>query len=348
MSQFVLFTGPALFAEILEWCLLGSLVVQIYIFHISFPNERRWIKTLVYGLFTVDLAQSAFSTYWAWTVLVSGWGDSTIFTAYTWPSCAVLITIGITSMTVQLFFAWRIWMLKRRSKIIRYMSLFIALLSLSQGLSAISSGIHSFFLTSLSDLSQIAPEITLWLIGSVICDFLIAATMTTILLRARTVSTNQRTESLCTTLILHAIETGTVTCVIACLEFSFSLTLINTFVPTITAAMLGKLYTNVLLANLNGRLRHRRWGDFNPTLDGLTAKFGGQDNTTNTEPINFRNKPPTDGTLPEIKDDKAPSLVSVVPYLSVLRCRVQQEAESLFADVDGITGQGSIPQIRLQ
>ncbi|KAF8637256.1 hypothetical protein AX17_002950, partial [Amanita inopinata Kibby_2008] len=217
-SQSLFFTGPAFFGTILNWCLLGALTVQIYVFHTSFPNERRWIRTLVCGLFIVDLAQTAFATHWAWSVLISRQGNEVAFAAYTWSACTTPITSAITSLTVQLFFAWRIWMLKGCSKVNLCASVAIALVSLVQGLSAIVNGIHFFFVRSLADTPRFIPAVIVWLAGSCLCDFLIAATLTITLLHARVTSTSRRTESLCTSLMLHAIETGTPTFVVACAE----------------------------------------------------------------------------------------------------------------------------------
>lgn len=231
------------------------------IFQISFPKERWSLKAIVYGLFIIDTAQTFFFTHYAWHVLVKGWGDPEVLAGFTWSSCTIPIVDGVVSIIAQTFFAWRIWMFRKYFKPATYISVAVIVVALMQGLSAIVNGIRYFFVTNISEIARFNSGVTVWLAGSFVCDLIIAVAMILILLRVRTKSFSENTLSLCTSLIVHVVETGTVTVLTACLELILFLTMPDNLLHLIPGVILSKVYSNAVLANLNGRLRHNRWGD---------------------------------------------------------------------------------------
>ncbi|PFH47414.1 hypothetical protein AMATHDRAFT_6758 [Amanita thiersii Skay4041] len=256
-------TGPVLVGAIINWALLGTLWLQIYLYAISFPNDRWWTKTLVYTVFVLDLTQTACATDWAWTMLFSTWGDPSVFLLTSWSIFITPITAGLVTIFVQIFFAWRIWRLRNNSIFVRGISVLIVLVSLMQGISAITIGgiLAVGSRNLLAEMDVITKPVEVWLIGSFICDLLIASTMIAILLEAKQALSFKRTESIITGLIVHTVETGAVTVVTACVEVVLFLLHKDNYlhlVPTKSAVILGKVYSNVLLANLNGRMRSRR------------------------------------------------------------------------------------------
>jgi hypothetical protein len=82
-------------------------------YHISFPHDKPSIKCLVYFLFITDTVQTALTTHNAWHFLARGWGDPSVLERPGWSWIAVPLLSGIVSGSVQLFFAWRIWVLSR-------------------------------------------------------------------------------------------------------------------------------------------------------------------------------------------------------------------------------------------
>jgi len=163
-------------------------------------------------------------------------------------------------------------MFRKYFKAAGWVSVIILLVSLMQGLSAIVNGIRYFFVTDISQIAKFNSGVTVWLAGSFADDLIIAVAMIIILLRVRTKSFSENTLSLCTSLIVHVVETGTVTVVTAALELILFLTMPNNLLHLIPGVILSKVYSNAVLANLNGRLRHNRWGDGPATTSPSTGR----------------------------------------------------------------------------
>jgi len=132
----------------------------------------------------------------------------------------------------------------------------IVLVALMQSLSAIIVAIR--FAIASADVAVI-PDFTagveVWLIGSFVCDILIAGTMITIFTLARRESQRPQTETLLTILIVNTVETGAITVVTAGVDLTLFLLFQENFLHQVPAFILGKLYSNVVLAILNSRQR---------------------------------------------------------------------------------------------
>jgi hypothetical protein len=87
---------------------------------------------------------------------------------------------------------------------------------------------------------------------------------------ARSKSPFKRTETVVTKLIVHAVQTAAVTAIASLIWLILYTTMPNNFVSLTTVFMIGKLYSNALLANLNARSR----------------ESGGTSRETGTHPVN--------------------------------------------------------------
>ncbi|KJA26210.1 hypothetical protein HYPSUDRAFT_36463 [Hypholoma sublateritium FD-334 SS-4] len=164
---------------------------------------------------------------------------------------------GLVSAIVQLFFAWRIWVLKPDSIVAHCLSMLVVVVALLQSSSAFAGGIKFALASNIEQFAALTPVVKIWLSGSFVCDILIAGSMIWILTAARSSSAFKRTDSLITKLIIHTVETGAITAVTALAELILFIKMDTNFVHEVPALLLGKLYSNVVLATLNGRLRAR-------------------------------------------------------------------------------------------
>ncbi|KAJ6494344.1 hypothetical protein C8R45DRAFT_176316 [Mycena sanguinolenta] len=154
-----------------------------------------------------------------------------------------------------MFFAWRIYVVKGSNPYIRIVIALIVMTAWMQSLSAIVNGIRYAFTPQITDQIQLAIGVKIWLIGSFVCDILIAVTMSGILWHARVQTPWKTTDSMMTKLIYHTVETGAVTALAAGIELVLFLVYPATSLDDTPAFLLGKLYSNVVLATLNSRTK---------------------------------------------------------------------------------------------
>ncbi|KAF7324501.1 hypothetical protein MKEN_00490800 [Mycena kentingensis (nom. inval.)] len=252
MSQYEGFTAPMLAGTQSNWLLLGMLTLQAYKFHVSFPNESRWIKAMAYTLYALELGQTAVTSHFAYSTLVTSWGDPTIFVQLPWSSLAPPIFTGITSATVQIFFAWRIYTLKKRFLWARITAALIVLVALMQ------RRVLPIMTTNVAEFPHLLLGVKVWLFGSAACDVVITLVMLYILTEYRRATPWKSTDSVVTKLIYNTVETGAITSVVAIVDVTLFIKYTDTNYHQFCAFMLGKLYTSVLFVTLNSRAEMRR------------------------------------------------------------------------------------------
>jgi len=244
--------GPILMGLFFNWGLLGVLGTQVYIYYLCFPRDSRYMKGLVYTLFLMEIMQTCMISSDGWQWLIRAWGHPEQLEDYHLEWFDVPVLAGIMSTTVQIFFAWRIWMLGR-SMILAGV---IVAASLVQGSAAIASGIKLKQLPSFVEIARLNTPVSVWLAGSAGVDILIAITMIYLLTRAKNGFSN--TNYLIARLIRLTVETGLLTATVAVVD----VTLFNAFktnnLHICPAIILAKLYTNTLMAVFNNRIFMQR------------------------------------------------------------------------------------------
>ncbi|KAF9468659.1 hypothetical protein BDZ94DRAFT_1317821 [Collybia nuda] len=251
-EQVLLTAGSLFIGTFLNWGLLGTLTVQVYLYHNSKYKDAKWIKYLVGSIFIIDVVQTIFATHCIWGIVILGWGDITILTRLPWTAYTFPIMSGVVGGMVQTFFAWRIWILTN-GLIGKLTAGLIVMTALGQVLSGSISAIKSAFI-SILDIHSLFLGFTVWLVGSLVCDLLIAGSMLVILHSSRT--RFEPTGSIIDRLMIRAVHSGAITAVAALIQLILFLALRDTFLFDCPAVFLGKLYSNVLLANLNGRRKN--------------------------------------------------------------------------------------------
>lgn len=218
------------------------------------------IKLAVGLAFILDMARSMSVTSAGWERLVSGWGDPTSFSRISIFAAMTVPLTGLESCVVQTFFAWRIWNLRRGSKVGRFVPCIISSVALVQFAAAVVHGICCY----QSDNFNIGKEwlklsTEIWLSGSFLCDCIIVMTMIILLVQAKLESSFVLTRRLIDRLIIVTLETGAITVVVILVQLGIYIKYPEDALQHVAVMyILGGLYANVLLAVLNGRKRARR------------------------------------------------------------------------------------------
>ncbi|KAI0262806.1 hypothetical protein BC834DRAFT_375863 [Gloeopeniophorella convolvens] len=245
--------GPILVGSILSWCLYGLLIMQLYVYYLAFPRDTLWVKLIVYGLFILDSAQSVIITDVAWSILCAGWGKPDALVKTSWGFAMTPLIDALISTWVQVFFAWRVWILGRRF-VWKSLTVFIVLLALSMGSLGVAAGIKYAGINDVRRINEIYPMICTWLGGSVLADSLIALSMVYLLWRAkRQARWSDKTGRKLTKLIRSTVETGVLSAAVAVLDLSFFLSSNRNNIHITFAFVISKLYSNALMASLNSR-----------------------------------------------------------------------------------------------
>ncbi|KAF8872220.1 hypothetical protein CPB85DRAFT_1399531 [Mucidula mucida] len=250
-----LITGPYVLGYMWSYCLYGVLIVQVYMYSQQFPNDRRALKILVWSLFFLETLFTVFMTIAACKTFGSGWGDVNAILVFDWSWSPLPALSSFMGGMAQSFYAWRIY---RMTKSIWLVGL-IELVMLMQLTATFHFDIAYFSGSRLVlELYQFSDEITIWLAGSATCDLIITVSLVFLLHKRKPASHGIASGFLSTTdlvnkLIRFNMETGMITCLGAITELALFLSTHQYNFHLILFLMLGKLYSNTLMATLNYR-----------------------------------------------------------------------------------------------
>ncbi|KAF9505108.1 hypothetical protein BS47DRAFT_573112 [Hydnum rufescens UP504] len=230
----------------------GVLTVQTSTYYNTFPNDARPVKLVVGLLWALEAFQLASCTQSVYRFSVANYNNPSALDSGTWEFGMHLINIICSSVTVQTFFAYRVYSLSA--------NIYIGVLV--QALVFLQFG----FGTTLSVKAYVNPEfrvvvreytwlVVSWLAIQATADIVIATCMSLLLRHRRTGF--QKTDSVINRMALYTISTGLITSVLSC-------SLLAMFVKhgfhvgELTLAMpLGACYCITMLANLHMRTRLR-------------------------------------------------------------------------------------------
>ncbi|KAF5320829.1 hypothetical protein D9619_002055 [Psilocybe cf. subviscida] len=233
-SQFCT-SGRRPFARRLDTSLLGALTIQVYNYHVAFAkDDRLFMKLMVYGIYVLDLLQTAFGSRYAWWVLASGWGNPWTLRFTPWTLGLVPVLTGLSEHSY--------------------------LTAVGQCTAAMYSGIISDINLDVATRQNLEPPVTVWLALSTACDIAITIMLGSQLRKRIGLGFGTYNPRLQRAIRL-LIETNLITTLVVIAE-------LITFLQRATASwyflfgmLIGKLYSNTLVATLNSR------GSFTSTLN---------------------------------------------------------------------------------
>jgi len=239
-----------------NWLLFGVFSVQVYIYSRTFGNDKLWMKLLVYTVSLIELVQTIMNGYDTYQWFVKGFGDVGGLARTFLSPVDIPLFAGVTSLLVQLFFCYRIYKINS-SYIIAVVP--IGLISLAQAICAIYGAVANLRLTThVFQVAQTEKRIVfVWLIGTSVADVSIAVIMTILLLRSRR-QEHRFSSGILEKIVRMTIETNTITAAAAiiCLGVYSGVSSAAYFYAP--SAIVGKLYSNTLLATFNNRIALRQ------------------------------------------------------------------------------------------
>ncbi|KAH9038282.1 hypothetical protein EDB84DRAFT_1097363 [Lactarius hengduanensis] len=241
-------TAPLLFGCLFNWALYGALCVQIYVYSYNFPEDPRSVKFLAYFIFVLETVQTALTGADIYYWFVTGFGNvERLGNSHFTPVDAPIMS-AVSSLTVQGYFCYRIWMLMNRRSWICWI---IAVNAVIQAAAEMWLGSSSLIVGGGYVVTK--TGVYLWSISSAIADILIAVAMTLLLRRAN----SKFSKFVLIRVIRLTVETNTLTASVAVTTLVLYVAFPNKLYYEYTALILGKLYSNTLLVSLNNRIYFR-------------------------------------------------------------------------------------------
>ncbi|KAJ6609049.1 hypothetical protein B0H10DRAFT_1814445, partial [Mycena sp. CBHHK59/15] len=246
-----------LIGSLLNYCLYGVLAVQVYVYRLSFPNDKAAIKWLVYLVFSLETVMTALNGYDLYYWFAAGFGNLIRLSEPRVSPFYTPIMGSVMALVVQVFFCYRIYIIRNTSL---YLCIFIALVSQTLRMCTTTIEPFSFMYVQFIALCQVLTSCSqMWLIGDAIADILISVVMSYFLLKA---SHNQhrQTNDIVKRIVRLTIETNSLSTVVAILSLILFYGIPNTTYFIAPTMVLAKLYANTLLVTFNNRAFIRAGG----------------------------------------------------------------------------------------
>ncbi|KAF8266054.1 hypothetical protein EI94DRAFT_1734164 [Lactarius quietus] len=246
-------TAPMMFGALWNWTLYGVLVVQLYVYSYNFPGDRMHLKLLVYSVFLVETLQTAFTGVDLYYWFVSGFGNMDHLSSPYLSAFDVPIIGSIVSLTVQLFFVYRIWVLSERTS--WFLCLMICISSAVVAVTSFTAGVFIHTINHFAPNQKLKILTSIWLSANALSDILIAGSMLFYLIRRK--EDDYFSNHALARAIRLTVETNVLTTTVGIM----SLLTVSVFPEktwyTCPTAILGKLYSNTLFVSLNNRISMR-------------------------------------------------------------------------------------------
>ncbi|RPD57313.1 hypothetical protein L226DRAFT_159496 [Lentinus tigrinus ALCF2SS1-7] len=233
--------APLFLANSLNWLALGVLLVQCCFYLQNFPTDQRWIRILVATIFVLELVQTATTTHQAWWYTVTNWNNPSALLTFPWSAMTVPIMAGIIAAIVQIFYAWRIFVLAS-NWFLCGMSILVVVLALLQSITSIVVSVMFELNRTPEELLKLQHGFELWITSSFVCDVLIAGNMLFILYTVRNQSIWERASGFVGRLIGITIGTGAAIAICGALTLALFATTVGMSFQYLPAAYIwGKL-----------------------------------------------------------------------------------------------------------
>ncbi|KAK0237754.1 hypothetical protein EDD85DRAFT_789883 [Armillaria nabsnona] len=165
--------------------LLGTMIVQLYIYFDHYHKDNVWLKVFIIVLFTLDIINSVFTIMWVYKILIDNFGNLVTLNKSGWTLKTDPILMGIMSGMVQVFFVWKIWVLTKNYFYVGA----ILICALSSLVGAIATSIAGIPIMNSADWEEFQNKLyklsLVWLAPAVFRDLIITVVITVSLQQAK-------------------------------------------------------------------------------------------------------------------------------------------------------------------
>lgn len=249
--------GATFIGVVIATFLYGILTLQTYTYWIRYVHDSTFDRTFVLALWVVDTLQLVFICYMQYYYTITNYFNPAAMQFNNWSFNMEVGLTAIITFMVQAYFARRAWYFTKRvgsrfttTRRTQMMGAVIGLTTLTGLGFGLGSFVMTFILGRFDKFIEYRWLVGGWLGAAATCDIMIVYMLSTALMTQRTGF--GRTDALIDKLLRYTINTGLLTSIIATVDLIAFCTM-NNLVHLAFNFVLGKLYTNTLLATLNAR-----------------------------------------------------------------------------------------------
>ncbi|KAH7337103.1 hypothetical protein B0J17DRAFT_454199 [Rhizoctonia solani] len=306
MGGFELTLGPMYLGTIVNVWLYGIIVIQTSIYYVSFPQDAKWIKVMVYWLFVLETLNSAFDIGFVWRYTIIFFGDLEGLRHSHWFLNIEPVMVVMISSTVQGFFTWRIVKLTGRV----WLGCLIASTILVQFGGGLGGTIGGFIVKEFDRYHELTPVVIVWLVASVVTDTIITCILTWYLVTHRT--GYSKTDDIISRLVRSTVQTGLMVTVWAIMNLILFVGMQSNKMYLFFQLPFCKLYTASLLSTLNARKNNKGISTAGENSDTILAWRVGNASTQDTRapPLSIPHR--SEGLKPNICLERPATAVQIV------------------------------------
>jgi hypothetical protein len=244
-------TIPLFIGTVLNWALLGTLAVQVFIYFLAFPNDHRFSKILVASIVLAELLQTLGDSRDTIRMFGAGWGNPEFLDKVGWAWFSVPVLGSAIAAAGQMFFAWRIYIISNKGLLAPCVIAIVTAVQLGAG---IWSGVEISRAGKFSVLQfDRFRSPVVWLAATALSDFLIVAGTSFYVLKGRQPGFRRGTDAVIFRIIRVTVETGLVCALFALIDLSMYVSFKGNNYHLAVCIWLSKVYSNSILVILNSR-----------------------------------------------------------------------------------------------
>ncbi|KAE9395360.1 hypothetical protein BT96DRAFT_1021959 [Gymnopus androsaceus JB14] len=252
-TQINLSVGAVVVSNYLSYLTMGIVLCATWTYFSKFPTDRWWLKTLVVFCVSMCIGDTIATGIWSYDWAVANYGNPAALAFTHWASPVEAFLLTTCALTVQLFYASRLWIMSMKNNWI--LPVVIGCLSIL-GWCIACWMVHIIATHKLiSDLDLLLPVVYIWLGGSLGADVLITSSMIYYLdlsFRRKT-QLNHRLPGGIRKLIIRIVECNLLSLLSQAIVIGlFNRSSVGLYF-VITDMILAKVYTFSLLVALNCR-----------------------------------------------------------------------------------------------
>ncbi|KAG7440404.1 uncharacterized protein BT62DRAFT_975955 [Guyanagaster necrorhizus] len=246
--------GALMIGTILAAVLWGVSCMQTYeYFSMYRKTDDPRLKVMVVVVFLLDTVQQVFVTHTLYEYLVVHYYDPANLGVVEWSLLAQVAPSGLIALLVQSFFTYRVFILSRKNIPI---TLFLGSLVFAEFGVTIAYFVRGWSVKLVAEIPSKLTNLSRSM-NAVGAAGDICITISLISLLQRSKSGFRRTDAMMNQLILFSLNSGLLTSICAITSLILVLVCPDTFLYITFYILLGRLYTNSLLATLNARFKIR-------------------------------------------------------------------------------------------